>query len=110
MITKQLLVVSLVITSASNTVFAQLHGPISSPPPTDYQPIAPLPSGAGESYHHDSTAAGNFMRGGAAVIHAQGNYQLNLSQAVMLAGYARSLALYNHQLWTSYCAADQERR
>ena len=77
------------------TALAQRSGDYGAPPPIDFRPVSPWPTSMGESYDHDSTAAGNYLRNLAGVIHASGNYWLSRSQATILLEYSRSLEKYN---------------
>ena len=78
-------------------------------PPVDYHPIAPWPPAMGESYHHDSTALGNILRGSSHMMHATGNYWLNRSQAAILFEYARSLENCNRRQWVELHAWNRQR-
>ncbi len=40
-------------------------------PRVEYRPVSPWPPSMGESYDHDSTASGNYLRNLAGVIHAR---------------------------------------
>jgi hypothetical protein len=55
-----------------------------------------------ESYDHDSTAAGNYLRGLAGLNYARGSYALCVSQAAILFEEARSLDVYNRRLWVDF--------
>ncbi|MFO0790579.1 MAG: hypothetical protein U0805_14080 [Pirellulales bacterium] len=91
-------------------VAAQQDGKDSSRWPTEYnQPTATLPPAMGESYHHDCTAAGNMLRGWASVIHANGNYQLNTSQAAMLFQAAEAMRLHNRRQWIAFRVSNRQR-
>jgi len=68
-----------------------------APPRANYQPTPLLPAEFGFSQHHSSTAGEGYLRGHAAWVHAQGNYQVNRSQAAILAEQARWLAAANKQ-------------
>ena len=50
------------------------------------------------SYHHASTAAEGYLRGAAAAIHAQGEYNRMTAQAMLAAEQARQLRIQNHEL------------
>ncbi len=89
--------------------FAQQPGDYYAPPAVEYHPVSPWPPAMGESYHHDSTAAGNYLRNLAGVIHARGNYWLSRSQAAILFEYARSLDTYNRQRWIEFCRGNLQR-
>lgn len=49
-------------------------------------------------YHHASTAAEGYLRGVAAAIHAQGQYNRMAAQAMVLAEQARALRIQNCEL------------
>ena len=82
--------------------------PSSEFPAVNYQPMAPLPPGSGEFYHHDSTLTGNRMRGIALLMYAQGAYRVNCAQAAVLTEYRQSLALYNRQQADEYYDARRQ--
>src|SRR5437899_1935802 len=67
-----------------------------------YQPISPLPADFGFTQHHDSTAAGNYLRGRAALIHASGGFLLSRSQSAILQEYARRMAICSDRQWIEY--------
>ncbi len=79
--------------------------------PTEYyyQPVLPLPPSMNESYDHDSTAAGNILRGRASMIHADGNWWLDVSQASILFETAEALRLYNRRQWIAFFTSNLQR-
>jgi hypothetical protein len=94
---------------APQSTIAQFNGIGNQEPPPYFQPVPPLPPHLGEWYHHDSTAAGNFLRGQASVMHANGSYLLSLSQSAILWEIARSQDLLNRQKWIDFRAAHSTR-
>jgi hypothetical protein len=77
-------------------------------PTAFHQPVAPLPVELGFTQHHSSTAAEGFMRGEAAVIQAQGNYELATSQASILFEQSRALNRENDLKQTQALLAQQD--
>ena len=53
------------------------------------------------SYHHASTAAEGYLRGVAAVMHAQGQYNRMTAEAMVAAEQARQLQIQNRELAAS---------
>jgi hypothetical protein len=98
----------LVLVWRTNSSAQQTDNPYELPP-VHYQPVPPWPPHMGESYHHDSTAAGNYLRGLASVIYARGNYWLSVSQARVVFAYARSLDNYNRRQWINLRAWNRDR-
>ncbi len=83
--------------------------PVFEYPGLRYQPIIMGPPASGEFYHHDSTAAGNYMRGKAALIYAESVYRVNCAQAAILFEYQQSLELYNRELTSVYNDVNRRR-
>jgi hypothetical protein len=76
-------------------------------PTAFHQPVSPLPVELGFTQHHSSTAAEGFMRGEAAVIQAQGNYELATSQASIMFEQSRALNRENDLKQTEALLAQQ---
>jgi hypothetical protein len=74
-----------------------------------YQPTPTLPPDFGHTYHHDSTAYGNWLGGLARLRHADGTYLVNREQAKILAQQARALRTYNRRQWIAFCVWNRER-
>src|SRR4051812_31582594 len=100
------LVLILAIPSVAN---AQQSSQAYELPPVRYQPVSPWPPHMGESYHHDSTVAGNYFRGQAGLVYANGNYWVSVSQAAILFEYARSLDNCNRKQWIELRAWNRKR-
>jgi hypothetical protein len=89
--------------------FAQENRQSYELPPVNYAPVSPWPPHMFETYHHDSTAAGNYLRGLSSVNYARGNYWLSISQARILFEHARSLNYCNRQNWIELRAWNRAR-
>lgn len=112
----------LLAATAASSVLAQSPDEYRNTPPGPFhQPVAPLPVELGFSQHHASTAAEGFLRGKAAVIQAQGNFQLSKSQSDILRQQARWLDRENDlkqtealfaqkQLWSDARTQSQKSR
>jgi hypothetical protein len=74
-----------------------------------YPPTPTLPSDFCHTYHHDSTAYGNWLGGLARLRHADGTYMVNRAQAEILAQQARAMRTYNRRLWISFRVWNRER-
>ena len=92
-----------------STSLAQQPSDYYGPPPVEYHPVSPWPPSMGESYHHDSTRVGNYLRNLAGLIHARGNYLLSRSQAAILYEYACSLNNYNREQWIEFYRGNLQR-
>lgn len=79
------------ITTAALALSALASGALAQQPGGFYQPNPATSAEMGFSYHHASTLAEGAQRGRAALIHAQGSYELNRAQSMVLFEQARSL-------------------
>jgi len=99
----------LALVSQARPALAQIGPNEYSWPREYYEPVPPLPPHLGESYHHDSTAAGNILRGWSSVVHASGSYWLSVSQAAILWEVAAALDERNHWQRVAFRAGNQQR-
>jgi hypothetical protein len=94
-------IVILVVSQASSAV-AQRSGNNDHSPSTHLTPVLQRPPEIGLTYDHASTALEGMERGQVALLHATGDYWLNVNQALICREQARSLALANKQQWVDY--------
>ena len=94
--------VVLILLSSTTALAQHSHDGYGVPSEEFYKPVPPLPPDLHFTYHHASTAAEGWLRGRAALLHAQGNYMLAASQAMICHEQARSLALDNRQRWLEH--------
>ena len=94
--------VVLILLSSTTALAQHSHDGYGVPSEEFYKPVSPLPPDLHFTYHHASTAAEGWLRGRAALLHAQGNYMLAASQAMICHEQARWLALDNRQRWLEH--------